>query len=124
MEVKESKEQEEIEKAREFLCGFQLCLDLLNLRKYERKRAKEFDESYLCEDLLSGDESYWHARMYEVSALLGKMKNGREKLILYYHYVRGQSVEHSAGMIGVSRRTGYRLHRRGLLMVAHLMKGL
>ncbi len=113
-------EKESIEAVREFLCSYQLCLDMLDLRKYERKRVRHFDDPCVCEDILAGDEAYWRVRLYEVGALLGRMKNGREKLILYYHYVRGESIEHAANLIGVSRRTGYRLHARGLLMAARL----
>ncbi|MBQ8416077.1 MAG: sigma-70 family RNA polymerase sigma factor [Clostridia bacterium] len=111
-----------IERTKDFLCGYQLCLDMLNLRRYERKRVKPFDEECFCEDVLSGDESYWRARMYEVTALLGEMKNGREKLILYYRYIRGESIERAANLLGVSRRTGYRLHQRGLASASFLLK--
>ena len=109
-----------VEAVRDFLCSYQLCLDMLDLRKYERKRAKRFDDVCVCEDILAGDEAYWRVRLYEVGALLGSMKNSREKLILYYHYIRGESIEHAANLIGVSRRTGYRLHARGLCMAARL----
>lgn len=116
--------QTSIEEAREFLCSYQLCLDMLGLRKYERKRAKQFDDPCVCEDILAGDETYWQMRLYEVGALLGRMKNGREKLLLYYHYVRGESIERAANLIGTSRRTGYRLHARGLRTVAFLLEKL
>ena len=48
------------------------------------------------------------------------MKNGREKLMIYYHYVRGESIEHAANLLDVSRRTGYRLHERGLRSASFL----
>ncbi len=115
-------EQAELERARDFLCGYRLCADMLGLQKYERKRKERFDPSGICEDVLAGDEAYWHARMYEVGMLLGKMKASREKLLLYYHYVKGESIERTAALLGVSRRTGYRLHQRGLLKAAHLLK--
>ena len=107
-------EEERIEEARNFLCGYQLCVDMLNLRRYERKRASRFDEPCTCDDLLSGNEATWRARMFAVSALVGEMKNGREKLMIYYHYIRGESIEHTANLLDVSRRTGYRIHQRGL----------
>ncbi len=110
------------EEARDFLCGYQLCIDMLNLRKYERKRARVFDEACSCEDILSGDESYWKARIYEVATLLGNMKNGREKMVLYYRYVRGESLEAAARLIGISRRTAYRLWHRGLLNAGMLLQ--
>ncbi len=114
------KEEERIAAVREFLCGYQLCVDMLHLRNYERKRASVFEELCVCEDILAGDEAYWRARMYEINAFLSSMKNGREKLILYYHYIRGESIERAADLLGISRRTGYRLHKKGLLIASFL----
>ncbi len=113
---------ERLERTRNFLCGYQLCLDMLNLRTYERRRAKAFSDDCDCEDILLGNEAFWRARMYEVSTLISSMRNGREKLILYYHYIRGESIEHAANMLGISRRTGYRLHQKGLLQASFLLK--
>ena len=109
------------ETARNYLCGYQLCLDMLKLRKYERKRAAKFDELCDCEDILAGDEAYWKARIYEIAAFLGKMKNGREKMLLYYRYVKGESVERAAGLMGLSRRTAYRLWNKALLSAGLLL---
>ena len=111
---------ERIEAVRNFLCSYQLCLDMLNLRRYERKRAYKFDDEFDCEDILSGNEAYWRARMYSVGTLIERMRNGREKLMIYYHYIRGESIEHAANLLDVSRRTGYRLHDRGLLSASFL----
>ena len=113
-------EDERIEEVRSFLCGYQLCLDMLKLRRYERRRARGFSEICDCEDILAGNEAYWRARMFEVKSLIDSMKNGREKLILYYRYIRGESVEHAADLLDISRRTGYRLHRKGLLIASFL----
>ncbi len=115
-------EKQMMEEAREFFCGYQLCMDMLNLRKYERKRVKKFDEECGCEDVLRGNESYWKARIYEVASLLGSMKNGREKAVLYYRYVKGETMESSARLLGVSRRTVFRLRDRGLLNAGRLLR--
>ena len=119
-QIEPNQNQERIEAVRNFLCGYQLCLDMLNLRRYERKRADQFDDEFDGEDILSGNEAYWRARMFAVGSLIEKMKNGREKLMIYYHYVRGESIEHAANLLDVSRRTGYRLHERGLLSASFL----
>lgn len=110
------------EAARDFLSGYQLCLDMLHLRKYERRRAKEFEEPEGCEDVLNGNEAYWKARIYEVQALISSMKNGREKIILYSHFLRGESVERAADLLGVSRRTGYRIYHKGLYIAGTLLE--
>ena len=118
----EDTQKERICAVREFLCGYQLCIDMLNLRKYERKRAKRMDEEFDGSALLCGNEALWRARMFEITALLDSMRNCREKLILYYHYIRGESIEHAADLLGVSRRTGYRLHQKGLFMASFLFE--
>ena len=112
--------EDAVEAVRNFLCGYQLCLDMLNLRQYERRRASVFRDECDPSDVLAGNEAYWRARMFEVGTLIESMKNGREKLILYYHYVRGESIEHAADILGVSRRTGYRIHKRALLLASFL----
>lgn len=117
----QEEEKQVSEAARNYLCGYQLCLDMLKLRKYERKRASKFDEICECEDLLAGDEAYWKARIFEIATFLGKMKNGREKMLLYYHYVKGESIERAAGLMGISRRTAYRLWHRALLSAGILL---
>lgn len=111
-----------IDAARDFLAGYQLCVDMLHLRRHERKRARRYVEECSCEDLFAGNEVYWRARMNEISALISAMKNSREKVVLYYHYIRGESIEHIADFLDVSRRTGYRLHDKGLFSAALLME--
>ena len=116
----ETKINQSIEAVRNFLGGYQLCVDMLNLRRYERKRHKALDENFDCPDLLTGDETYWRARMYEIETLIGRMRNGREKLVLYYHYIKGERIERAADFLGFSRRTAYRVHQKGLLQAAFL----
>lgn len=113
--------QYRIERARNFMCGYQFCIDMMQLRSYERKRDYTFDEECDCDDLLAGNEAFWRARMFGIKALLDSMKNGREKLILYYHYICGESIEHASNTLGISRRTGYRLHQKGLFAISFLM---
>lgn len=116
----EESEKTRIERVKNFLCGYQLCIDMLNLRKHERKRADRFQEVFDGEELLMGNETLWRARMHEIGSLIDSMRNSREKVILYYHYIRGESIEHASDLLGVSRRTGYRLHDKGLFMASFL----
>lgn len=115
-------EMTRIETAKELLSGYRLCAELLYLRQYEKKQATAFGEASRETELLSGSEAYWRAQMFEAEHLIAAMCNSREKLILYYHYIRGESIEHAADLIGVSRRTGYRLHKRGLNVAGILIE--
>jgi DNA-directed RNA polymerase specialized sigma subunit len=113
----EAEELAAIEEAKNYLSGYRVCRDLLGLQRYERKRSAAELLSTDAE-LLSGDEMLWRSRMYAISALLGNLKNGREKLMLYYYFIKGESVERIAVRLGVSRRTGFRIFQKGLLMAA------
>ena len=73
-------------------------------------------------DILTGSEAYWRARMFEINTLLSGMRNGREKMLLYYRYVRGESIEHAASILGFSRRTGYRVHEKALVTASYALE--
>ena len=103
-----------MEEVRNYLCSYRLCADMLELHRYERKRAQQFSDPCQCEEILRGNERFWRARMFSVGRLISLMPNGREKLVLYYHYIHGESIEHVSDVLDVSRRTGYRAHIRGL----------
>ena len=117
-ELKAECSVQEIAEAQNYLCGYRLCVEMLHLRRYERKRAASFDGPEDCQELLGGSEALWKLRMRQIHTLISNMKNGREKLILYYRYVRGESIESASNLIGISRRTAYRMHQRGLMIVA------
>lgn len=121
MENKDPVIERRVEAAKEFLGAYRMCEEMLGLRRYERKRAR-IEEDEPSAELLAADELYWKTRMYEVQNLLGGMKNGREKILLYYRYVRGESVERVSDLMGFSRRTGYRLFHRGLALVGLLLE--
>ena len=66
------------------------------------------------------DISLGRVRQFEIRHFLMGMENSMEKLFLYYHYVKGDSVERCAILLGVSRSTAFRLRHRALaLAVIH-----
>ena len=113
MEDVERKKRE----VREYLLGYRFCVDMLQLRQYERVHPSAFDEP-VDENLLFGNEALWRSRMVEIALFVGSLPNGRAKLVLHYRYIKGMSVERVADLLGVSRRTGYRLHDKGLAQAA------
>ena len=69
------------------------------------------------------DVSLGRVRQFEIRHFLMGMENGMEKLFLYYHYVKGDSVERCAILLGVSRSTAFRMKRRALAFaVVHKKK--
>ncbi len=121
MENTDDFRREKIREVREYLEGYRFCVDMLQLRQYERVHPSRFDEP-IAEELLSGNEAFWKSRMLEIGLFVGSLPNGRAKLMLHYRYIKGMSVERVADLLGVSRRTGYRLYDKGLALAALLFE--
>ncbi|MBQ7173782.1 MAG: sigma-70 family RNA polymerase sigma factor [Clostridia bacterium] len=101
----------------EYLSGYRYCVEMLQLRQYERVHPSPFPDP-VDEVLLSGNEAFWKSRMMEIGLLISSLPNGRAKLVLHYRYIKGLSVERVSDLLGVSRRTGYRLHDKGLFLAS------
>lgn len=109
---------EEFARAQDYLSGYCLCEKMLGLRGYERKRSTHSDTPANTEQILQASEQHWELQALEIKALINGMRNGREKMVLYYHFIRGESVDSAARLIGISRRTAYRMLQKGIAMVA------
>lgn len=59
------------------------------------------------------------AKMYEVRHFVLSLGNCDEKLLLYYHYLKGDSVAKCAELLGVSERTAFRLKIKALKLAFH-----
>ena len=95
-----------------FLRGYCMNQKMLRMEKYER----EFfgDEALRGDDGMPSESSLARARMFEVRHFILSLENSDEKLFLYYHYVKGDSVERCSELLGISVRTAYRLKARSL----------
>ena len=63
------------------------------------------------------------AKMFEIRHFILDMENSSEKLMLYYHFVRGESIERCGELLGVSRSSAFRMKKRALtLAVSHAKK--
>lgn len=94
-----------------FLAGYSMNKKMLRMAKYEREffgGGADGSDGMPCEEPLA------KARMYEVRHFILSLDNSDEKLFLYYHYVKGDSVERCAELLGISTRTAYRLKARAL----------
>ena len=110
----------ELDRMDEYLRGYGFQGKLLRLARYE---TSYFGRSGTLEGDV-GEVPLARARMFEVRRFIMSLPNGDEKLLLYYHYVRGESVERCAELLGVARASGYRLKKRALnLAIEHQMTG-
>lgn len=56
------------------------------------------------------------ARMFSIRHFILDLPNSDEKLFLYYHYIKGESTERCAELLGISRRSAFRMRNRALEM--------
>ena len=96
----------------EYLKGYGFQGKLLRLARYEASYFGMVDVS----DGDVGEVPLARARMFEIRHFIMSLPNGDEKLLLYYHYVRGESIERCAELLGIARASGYRLKKRALCL--------
>ena len=101
-----------------FLESYQLNKKMIEMLAYEREYfgAQSQGDGFLM--LPGGDEVLLRSKMFNVRKFITTLENNNCKLLIYYHYVRGNSVEKCAELLGISRTSGFRLKRRALELAA------
>ncbi len=112
--IKDRVSEDEIQKTNNYLKGYSLNQKLLRLDRYERDYLGYEDS----EENIAGDTAIARGKMFEIRHFIMGLDNGDEKLLLYYHYIRGESVERCAELLGISRSSGFRLKKRALLLAS------
>ncbi len=104
--------QGELTEIENYLKGYAMNRKLLRLDRYEREFFGADDK-----DMESiGEAPLARARMYEIRHFIMSLPNCDEKLLLYYHYVRGESVDRCAELLGIGRSSAFRLRKRALAL--------
>ena len=91
---------------------------LVRMDRYEREFFRQRQDN-------SGepsDQPIARAKMYEIRHFLMELPNSDEKLLLYYHYIKGESIERCAELLDKSRSSGFRLKKRALALAATYWK--
>jgi DNA-directed RNA polymerase specialized sigma subunit len=108
---------EDILKVEEYLKGYSLNRKLVELEKYEKEyfggNEAEWEEQELPAELPLA-----RVRMFEIRHFVMGLPNCEEKLLLYYRYIKGESIESCAELLGVSRSTVYRIKDKALKLAA------
>lgn len=105
-------EEKSIRETKRFLESYKANKKLLGMMKYEKEFfLPEPDDLTL---LSAPDEVLIRSRMFEVRRFIMNFEDGNEKLMLFYHYIRGVSVEKCAEMMDISRTSGFRVLRRAI----------
>ncbi len=106
------KHEEGIYATENYLSGYKFCRRMLNLKNYEKRYVEtlEWERSFPTELTLA------KAKMFEIRHFVLSLPNSDEKMMLYFHYIKCETIERSGEMLGVSRSTAFRLKRRALEM--------
>ena len=100
-----------------FLESYGVNKKMLSMINYEKEY---FRDSFEKEETLMpfSDEVLIKAKMYEVRRFVANLPDGDEKALLFYHYIRGYSVEKCSELLGIGRTSAFRLRRRALVLAS------
>ena len=104
--------------------GYGASKKLLRMMKYEKDYFPHENEDD-SEDILlvpGGDETMLKAKMYDIRRFIVGMDDGNEKTLLFYHYIKGFSVEKCSEMMDIGRTSAFRLKKKALLSAAKRME--
>lgn len=111
--------QKELKDAENYLNSYKFCRTLINMKNYEDK----YFDTLEWESESPAEFTLARAKMFEIRHFILDMENSSEKLMLYYHFVRGESIERCGELLGVSRSSAFRMKKRALtLAVSHAKK--
>jgi DNA-directed RNA polymerase specialized sigma subunit len=110
--------KEEYSEVENYLRTYSFYKKLLKLEKYEQEYFERggLPEINVWEDPSGNTVAL--AKMFEVRHFIMSMQNCDEKLMLYYLFVKGDSVERCAELMGISRSSAFRLKKRAMVLAA------
>ena len=82
--------------------------------------ARSYGRTFGEEDKL--DEAAMRAQMFAIRSAILEVEDSRERLFLYHYYIKGHTLENCAKMLGISRRSVYRLKSKAVDNVAQKIK--
>ena len=110
---------EELRQIEDYLKGYQFYQKLLRLDRYE----KQYFGVSEWEAESPGELPLARAHMFEIRHAVMGIPNCDEKLLLYYHYIKGEPIERCAELLGISRSSAFRMKKRALAIAVALLRG-
>ena len=104
--------------ARLFLERYAVAIRMLRLCRIEEKEGQEVPGGTVFYGRVGGTEDYWRKQIREIRAFIDSIPHEACKLLLYYHYVVGMTVERASEELDISRRGAFRLKKKALAMAA------
>lgn len=68
------------------------------------------------------DEAAMRAQMYAIRSAILEVEDSRERLFLYHYYIKGHTLETCAKILGISRRSIFRLKAKAIDKIAQKIK--
>ena len=96
-----------------YLKTYAVCFRMLQCERIDARRSPEDSSSV---------DPLFKAKMYHVRRFVMALPNTDEKLFLYYHYIRGDSMTRCASLFGLSRSSAYRLRLRALALATKALQ--
>ena len=107
-----------LEEMKNYLSGYKLFRDLLELEKYER----EFLRSHAWISERPGDINMARVQMFEIRHFILSLPNSNEKILLYLHYIDCEPIERCGDIMNISRSSAFRLKRKALTLACRHKK--
>lgn len=103
----------------EFLESYRTNKRMLAMMRYEKDyfSGEKNDHETEKEDFLllpGGDEVLLKNRMYTVRRFIMSLGDSDQKTLLFYHYIKGFSVEKCAELMNIGRTSAFRLKKKAL----------
>lgn len=103
---------------RVFLEGYAMAVRMLRLCRVDEKTRRDLPGDATYYGCVGGDATYWKEKMKDIRDFIESLPNESCKLLLYYHYVVGMTVERASEELDISRRNAFRLKKKALGLAA------
>lgn len=107
-------EEKHIYEIRKYLESYAINKKMLSMMKYEKEYFSKEDSESGSAFLSCGDDVFIRSKMYDVRKFIMNLDDGNAKLLLFYHYIRGFSIEKCSELMDIGRTSAFRLRHRAL----------
>ena len=101
-----------------FLERYAVAVRMLRLCRIDEKERNNTPGEVTYYGRVGGTAEYWQNQLIEIRHFIESLPNESCKLLLYYHYVVGMTVERASEELDISRRNAFRLKKRALAFAA------
>ena len=103
---------------RVFLERYAVAVRMLRLCRIDERERKSTPGEVTYYGRIGGTAEYWQGQLIEIRDFIESLPNESCKLLLYYHYVVGMTVERASEELDSSRRNAFRLKKKALAFAA------